>query len=258
MRGDESPRAFKATMLSIGVVPARFRSSRFPGKPLALIGGKPLVQRVFERARSARRVSRLLVATDDERIQRAVLEFGGEAVMTSPDHASGTDRLAEVARQFPADIYVNIQGDEPLLDPADVDALVDCLASAGRSDMATLRESLTDADAANDPNVVKVVCDESGHALYFSRSCIPHPHRGTGMAGSEGTWYRHVGLYAYRGAFLQEFAAWGHGKLEGIEGLEQLRALERGRTIRVLQARGHYLGVDAPEDVIAVERALQS
>ncbi|MCZ6696840.1 MAG: 3-deoxy-manno-octulosonate cytidylyltransferase [Acidobacteria bacterium] len=245
-------------MLSLGVVPARFRSSRFPGKPLALIAGKPLVQRVYERARSAQRLTRLMVATDDERIRRAVEEFGGEVVMTSPEHASGTDRLAEVARRFPADIYVNIQGDEPLVEPADVDALIECLASEKGVDMVTLKEPLTDAETADDPNVVKVVCDEAGRALYFSRSRIPHRHPQAGTSGAEGPWFRHVGLYAYRGGFLQEFASWGHGTLEDVEGLEQLRVLERGRTIRVLGARGHYLGVDAPEDVTAVERALES
>jgi 3-deoxy-manno-octulosonate cytidylyltransferase (CMP-KDO synthetase) len=247
-------------MRSIGVVPARFRSSRFPGKPLALIGGKPLIQRVFERARTARRLSRLLVATDDERIHKAVEEFGGEAIMTSAEHTSGTDRLAEVARRISADIYVNIQGDEPLLDPADIDALIDCLATDREVGMATLREPLPDVRAAEDPNVVKVVCDGSGRALYFSRSRIPHPHREPamrkGVSGSAGVYFRHVGLYAYRERLLREFASWGHGLLEGIEGLEQLRALERGQAIRVLQARGHYLGVDRPEDVIAVEKAL--
>ncbi|MEE9291437.1 MAG: 3-deoxy-manno-octulosonate cytidylyltransferase [Acidobacteriota bacterium] len=245
-------------MHSLGVVPARFGSSRFPGKPLALIGGKPLVQRVYERARAAQRLSRLVVATDDERIRQAVEGFGGEALMTSPEHASGTDRLAEVARRFPADIYVNIQGDEPLVEPADIDALIDCLDSEHEVDMATLREPLPDAETADDPNVVKVVCDESGRALYFSRSRIPHRHRQSGNFGAGGQWFRHVGLYAYRAGFLQEFASWGHGTLEGVEGLEQLRVLERGRTIRVLAARGHYLGVDAPEDVTAVERALGS
>jgi len=245
-------------MHSLGVVPARFQSSRFPGKPLALIGGKPLVQRVYERARSARRLSRLVVATDDERIRQAVEGFGGEVLMTSPEHTSGTDRLAEVARRFPADIYVNIQGDEPLVDPADIDALIDCLDSEDGVDMATLKEPLPDAETADDPNVVKVVCDESGRALYFSRSRIPHRHRQSGNLEAGGLWFRHVGLYAYRAGFLQEFASWGHGALEGVEGLEQLRVLERGRTIRVLGARGHYLGVDAPEDVTAVERALGS
>ena len=246
-------------MHAVGVIPARFQSSRFPGKPLTLIAGKTLVERVYERARGARRLERLLVATDDERIASAVRSFGGEVLMTSPAHASGTDRLAEVARSVPAEIYVNVQGDEPLLDAGDVDALVDGLAGDPSTDMATLCEKLPDAGAAADPNIVKVVCDEGGRALYFSRSSIPYvrddarPPR----PGVAGPWLRHVGLYAYRGAFLREFAAWPRGTLERLEGLEQLRALERGHSIRVLPARGKYLGVDRPEDLDAVERALR-
>ncbi|PYS96868.1 MAG: 3-deoxy-manno-octulosonate cytidylyltransferase [Acidobacteria bacterium] len=249
-------------MHALGVIPARYQSSRFPGKPLALIGGRPLVERVFERARAARRLERLLVATDDERILRAVQAFGGEAMMTSPRHASGTDRLAEVARSVPAEIYVNIQGDEPMLDARDVDRLVDCLASDPGQEMATLSESLPDDGAAADPNVVKVVCDEAGRALYFSRSPIPHLRREERGAApgaersAESRHFRHVGLYAYRSRFLQEFASWSPGRLETIEGLEQLRALERGRPIRVLPALGRYLGVDTPGDLIAVEKAL--
>ncbi len=241
-------------MHAVGVIPARFQSSRFPGKPLALIAGKTLVRRVFERARSARRLARLVVATDDERIVREVEAFGGEAMLTSPGHASGTDRLAEVARRLPSDIYVNVQGDEPMLDPLDIDALVAGLEGDPAVDMATLCEPLDDSRAAGDPNIVKVVCDREGRALYFSRSPIPHlrfPEAREGVA-----WRRHVGIYAYRDRFLGEFATWTPGILERLEGLEQLRALERGRTIRVLEARGRYLGVDTPEDVVAVERAL--
>jgi len=248
-------------MPALGVIPARFQSSRFPGKPLALIAGKTLVQRVYERAKGARRLSRLVVATDDDRIARAVESFGGEAVMTSPDHASGTDRLAEVARRLPAEIYVNIQGDEPLLDPADVDRLVECLEADGGAAMATLAQPMGDARAAGDANVVKVVCDSAGRALYFSRSAIPYvrfpePASQEGAPSGAGPWLRHVGVYAYRRRFLLEFASWKPGRLESLEGLEQLRALEAGRTIQVVEARGRYLGVDTPEDVIAVENAL--
>jgi 3-deoxy-manno-octulosonate cytidylyltransferase (CMP-KDO synthetase) len=245
----------KATMQAVGVIPARYESSRFPGKPLVLIAGKPLVERVFERARAAQRLTRLLVATDDERIVRAVESFGGEAVLTSPAHPSGTDRLAEVARDLHAEIYVNIQGDEPMLDPADVDGLVEGLEGDPAVDMATLSEPLDDADAARDPNVVKVVCDGEGRALYFSRSPVPYPLHPE-AAGGVAVWRRHVGLYGYRGRFLREFAAWGPGRLERLEGLEQLRALEHGRAIRVVAARGRYQGVDTPEDVAAVERSL--
>ncbi len=246
-------------MHAVGVIPARYQSSRFPGKPLALIGGQPLVLRVYERARAARRLERLVVATDDDRIVRAVEEFGGEAMLTSAGHPSGTDRLAEVARRLPADIYVNVQGDEPMLDPRDVDALVEGLEGDPAVDMATLCEPLDDPRAAADPNVVKVVCDEQGRALYFSRSAIPHLRREGAPVdvAASAPWRRHVGLYAYRSRFLQEFASWAPGALEGIEGLEQLRALERGRAIRVLAARGRYHGVDTPEDVAAVERALR-
>ncbi|HEU4401741.1 MAG TPA: 3-deoxy-manno-octulosonate cytidylyltransferase [Candidatus Polarisedimenticolia bacterium] len=247
-------------MRAVGVIPARFHSSRFPGKPLALIGGKPLVEHVYERARGARLLARLLVATEDERIVRLVQGFGGEALMTSPDHPSGTDRLAEVARRVPADLFVNIQGDEPLLEPSDVDRLVECLAGDPAIDMATLAEPIRDEEAFRDPNVVKIVCDGAGRALYFSRAPIPCS-RFAGVANhppgaAAAAWRRHVGIYAYRARFLSEFASWSPGTLERIEGLEQLRALERGRSIRVLDARGRYLGVDTPADVVAVEKAL--
>ena len=242
-------------MHAVGVIPARYQSSRFPGKPLALIAGRTLVQRVFERARAAGRIARLLVATDDERIASAVRAFGGEVVMTSPAHASGTDRLAEVASSLPAEVFVNIQGDEPLLDPQDIDRLVECLDSDPSSDMATLADPLLDPEEARDPNIVKVVCDAAGRALYFSRSPIPHV---LASAGAARPWLRHVGLYAYRRGFLLEFASWSPGVLEELEGLEQLRTLERGRTIKVLRARGRYHGVDTPDDVRAVEQALRT
>src|SRR5215510_15871818 len=159
---------------AVGVIPARYQSSRFPGKPLAIIDGRILVERVFERARAARRIARLLVATDDERIAEAVRAFGGDVLMTSPAHATGTDRLAEVAASVPADIFVNIQGDEPLLDSSDIDLLVEGLESDPTLQMATLAAPLHDAKEAQDPNVVKVVCDSEGTALYFSRSPIPY------------------------------------------------------------------------------------
>jgi len=247
-------------MHAVGVIPARYQSSRFPGKPLTLIAGKSLIERVYERAREARRLDRLLVATDDERILDAVEAFGGEAVLTSARHPSGTDRLAEIARRLPSDLYVNIQGDEPLLDPRDVDALIEALDGDPAADMATLCETIDDPDVAADPNVVKVVRDDAGRALYFSRSPIPHVRGGAGRpaAARPGPWLRHVGIYVYRPRFLMEFASRSPGALETLEGLEQLRALEMGRTIRVLPAQGRYHGVDTPEDVVTVERALKS
>lgn len=238
-----------------GIIPARYASSRFPGKSLVPIAGKPLVQRVYERAREARSLSRLLVATDDERIAAVIRRIGGEAVITRRDHASGTDRLAEVARRLPADLHVNIQGDEPLLDGGDIDRLVACLQAEPDVDMATLAAPITARSEADDPNVVKVVCDLASRALFFSRSVIPFPGPAE-RRGAQPSWRRHIGIYAYRHAFLLEFASWPRGELEQAEQLEQLRALEHGRAIRVIPATGRYLGVDTPEDAIAVEKAL--
>jgi 3-deoxy-manno-octulosonate cytidylyltransferase (CMP-KDO synthetase) len=250
---------------AIGVIPSRYGSTRLPGKPLVVLGGKPLVQHVWERARAAGTLDDLIVATDDERIARVVEGFGGKVMMTSPHHPSGTDRIAEVARAVPAAIYVNIQGDEPLLDAADVDTLVVGLRGAPDAPMGTLDAPLHDRRIAEDPNVVKVVCDASGRALYFSRSLVPHPRHaaqaprgGPDPVAIAGPWRRHIGLYAYRREFLLEFASWPPSPLEQAEGLEQLRALERGRVIRVFPARGRYLAVDSPEDVILVQNALRA
>jgi 3-deoxy-manno-octulosonate cytidylyltransferase (CMP-KDO synthetase) len=250
---------------ALGVIPARYGSTRLPGKPLVPLAGKPLVQHIWDRAILARSLSGLVVATDDERIARVVAGFGGRALMTSTSHPSGTDRLAEVARALPAAIYVNIQGDEPLLDAADVDALVEGLRADPGLSMATLASPLGDPKAAEDPNIVKVVCDASGRALYFSRCPIPYPRHGKAPApaGSDpwptrGRWLRHIGLYAYRHDFLLEFASWEPSALERTEGLEQLRALERGRAIQVFPARGRYVGVDTPEDLITARNALEA
>jgi 3-deoxy-manno-octulosonate cytidylyltransferase (CMP-KDO synthetase) len=253
MRASGEPQALPD---ALGIIPARYGSTRLPGKPLVPLAGKPLVQHVWERARQARRLSGLVVATDDERVASVVSGFGGVALMTSPRHASGTDRLAEVARSRSAAIYVNIQGDEPLLDPGDVDTLVDGLSRDPQAPMGTLAVPLGDSREAEDANVVKVVCDATGRALYFSRARIPHPrHPESNLSGA--LWRKHIGIYAYRREFLLEFASWPPTPLERMEGLEQLRALERGCAIRVFPARGRYLGVDTPEDVAAVQIALR-
>ena len=236
---------------AVGVIPSRYRSTRFPGKALALLAGKPLIQHVYERSVTARSLDRVLVATDDDRILEAVRGFGGEAVLTSPDHPSGTDRLAEVARHLEADIYVNIQGDEPLVDPRDIDALVKSLRGDPAVEMATLRSPIRNREDLENPNVVKVVCGRSGDALYFSRSPIPYRPDG-GAAGA----YRHLGLYAYRRAFLLEITASPPGILEQLERLEQLRVLEAGRSIRVLDAVGLSVGVDTPADLELARRLL--
>jgi 3-deoxy-manno-octulosonate cytidylyltransferase (CMP-KDO synthetase) len=236
---------------AIGIIPARYASVRFPGKALADLRGKPLVEHVYRRSQQAKGLQRLLVATDDERILRVVRDFGGEAVLTSPDHATGTDRLAEVARKHPADLYVNIQGDEPLVDSRDIDALVACLRREPQVEMATLRRIIEEERDLHSPHVVKVVADASGRALYFSRAEIPH-RRGSGEARA----YRHLGLYGYRRELLLEIARTAPGELERIEGLEQLRVLEMGRRIRVLDAFGMSIGVDVPEDLERVRALL--
>lgn len=228
-------------MSVVVIIPARFGSTRLPGKALAEIGGTPMVVQVWRRARAARGVARVLVATDDERIRRAVEAAGAEAVMTRPDHPSGTDRIAEVSRGIDAEIVVNVQGDLPLLDPGYVEAAVRPLAESGRADMATLATPLRPGEAERE-QVVKVVCNRRGEALYFSRAPIPWPGR-TGL--------RHIGLYAYRRRLLLELAALEPTPLERQERLEQLRALEHGRVIRVerVSADESMIEVDTPEDL---------
>ena len=229
----------------LGVIPARWGSTRFPGKPLHLIAGKPLVQHVWDRCRECRQLARLTVATDDERIAAAVEGFGGHVTMTRPDHPSGTDRAAEVAAAFPEMTRIlNIQGDEPLIDPALIDALAAALLADPGLPMITAANPLAaDDPVLADPNVVKVVIDRDGHALYFSRSQIPHPRN-----VPEGlVCYRHKGIYGFRRDFLFDFVAWPPSLLERTEGLEQLRALENGVRIRVVLTDDASPGVDTPE-----------
>ena len=215
-----------------------------------------MIQWVHERVVLARAVDRVLVATDDERIRACVEGFGGTAIMTSPHHASGTDRLAEVVRAHPADVIVNIQGDEPLIEPQAVDEVVEVLLGDLGASMATLATPLRDAKRLLDPNVVKVVVDGQGRALYFSRSPIPHLRDGADPRGVAPGALAHVGLYAYRRDFLLRFCEWTPGPLERAERLEQLRALENGAMIRVGITAFESLAVDTPADVAAVEARL--
>jgi len=240
----------------IGILPARWRSSRFPGKPLFLIAGKPLVQHVWEQCRKCTRLDDLYIATDDERIFAAAESFGAKAIMTSPEHPTGTDRLAEAVRSLPhADIIVNIQGDEPLIDPELVDELAAAMAADPTLDMATAANPLDPADpAVQDPNVVKVVTALDGRALYFSRS--PLPYFRNPVAGLPV--YRHKGIYAYRRTFLERFVTWPPSPLEQAESLEQLRALENGASIKVLPTNDTSPGVDTPEQAAHVESILTS
>jgi 3-deoxy-manno-octulosonate cytidylyltransferase (CMP-KDO synthetase) len=237
------------------IIPARYESTRLPGKPLADLHGKPMIQHVYQRARQAQAVDRVLVATDDERIRAAVASFGGDVVMTGRAHRTGTDRLAEVAAGLDAELVVNVQGDLPLLDPALIDAAVGPLRGDAGLPMATIKTAITTLDELANPNVVKVVTDRDGYALYFSRSPLPH-HRDGAPAGAP-LGYKHIGLYAYRREFLLTFAQLPPTPLEQAEQLEQLRALERGFRIKVAEvAAAASIEVDTPADLDRARDAL--
>ena len=238
----------------LGILPARWESTRFPGKPLHLIAGKPLIQHVWERCRQCERLDAVLVATDDARIFDAVHAFGGKAVMTSPDHPTGTDRIAEAVKAVPqASHIINIQGDEPMIDPSLIDELAQAMLADPTLDMATAANPLDPADpAVADPNVVKVVTALDGRALYFSRSPLPYFRNAVpGLAV-----LRHKGIYAYSRSFLERFVTWPPSPLEQAESLEQLRALENGASIKVLHTSDTSPGVDTPEQAAEIERML--
>jgi 3-deoxy-manno-octulosonate cytidylyltransferase (CMP-KDO synthetase) len=237
------------------VIPARYGSTRFPGKPLALIAGKPMVEHVWRRCQESRAFLQVWVATDDERIREAVERFGGTAVMTSPDCATGTDRVAEVARSRPeVDVWVNVQGDEPLLDPKALQMLAG-LFSDPQVQMGTLVRPLEAAEVPN-PNVVKAVLAVNGDALYFSRAALPFI-REAGHEGSVRRW-AHIGLYGYQRETLLKLATLPPTPLEEAEKLEQLRALEHGLRIRCGQVHWNTVAVDVPEDVARVEAVMRA
>jgi 3-deoxy-manno-octulosonate cytidylyltransferase (CMP-KDO synthetase) len=240
---------------TLGVIPARYGAQRFPGKPLALIAGKALVQRVYEQARKASRLDDVVVATDDTRILEAVESFGGNAVLTSPDCPSGTDRAAEVARQYTCELIVNIQGDEPLMKPEMIDQLVAGMAAEPAFPMGTLARAVESPAVWSNPNVVKVVFGAKGNALYFSRCSLPYVRDANG-AFVAGKAHKHIGIYAYRREFLLKFVALPQSALEQTEKLEQLRALENNYGIRVWVTPHDSIGVDRPEDVQLVEEIL--
>jgi 3-deoxy-manno-octulosonate cytidylyltransferase (CMP-KDO synthetase) len=238
------------------VIPARYASTRLPGKPLLRQTGKYLVQHVYEQACKARRAGTVVIATDDPRIQAAVQSFGGRVVMTRRDHVSGTDRVAEVARCFDADVILNLQGDEPLVDPASLDLLVDLLQRDPESDMATLACPIASEEQWRSPNCVKVVCDGVGRALYFSRSPVPFVRDGApDFAARPPRFLLHLGLYAYRRRFLLSLATMPPEPLEELEKLEQLRVLSLGRRIHVGIVAGHGQGVDTRDDYERFVRA---
>jgi 3-deoxy-manno-octulosonate cytidylyltransferase (CMP-KDO synthetase) len=235
------------------VIPARFASERLPGKPLAEIAGRPMIAHVVERCGRARGVDELLVATDDVRIREALAPTGVRVEMTSPEHASGTDRVAEVARKLDVDALINVQGDEPLIEPGAIEELAACLRTG--VPMATLCRPARDGEDLDDPNLVKVVLDARGNALYFSREPIPH-YRGGRPPNTIS--FVHVGLYGYQRDFLFQLAALPMGRLERAERLEQLRALEHGHPIRVLPTPYASVSVDTAEDLARVRALLEA
>jgi 3-deoxy-manno-octulosonate cytidylyltransferase (CMP-KDO synthetase) len=255
-------------MTVVAAIPARYASTRFPGKVLAPIGGKPMIQHVYERVQKARYVEEVLVATDDERIRAAVEGFGGHAVLTSPSHPSGSDRIAEAVADTEFEWVVNVQGDEPLLAPQDIDAAVLPLLGNPEIPISTMGKRIHLEQEFFDPNVVKVVVDAKGFALYFSRSPIPYNRAGWEklsegeiLQGTHvevpGPSFKHIGLYVYRREVLTDLAATPPTPLELSEGLEQLRALESGYKIQVIETERDSIGVDVPEDILRVEEYLK-
>ena len=239
----------------LAVIPARYASTRLPGKPLVPLGGKPMIQRVWERVRQAQSVSDVIIATDDERIRSAVQAFGGDVAMPRSDHRSGTERVAEAAlARGDAEIIVNVQGDEPLIEPSAIDAAVEAVREDLEVSVATLAVPISKPADIMDPNVVKAVLDFDGNALYFSRAPIPWVRDRSGPVHAKHL--KHLGLYVYRRAALLEFATFPQGDLERIEQLEQLRWLENGYRIRVAETEYDSVSVDVPEDIPRVEQLL--
>ncbi len=244
---------------SIVIIPVRYDSSRLPGKPLAEIGHKAMIQWVVEHTMRASLISRVIVATDDERIQACVRDFGGDVVMTPRGIPSGTDRVALVASNLDVDIVVNVQGDEPFIEPDEVDQAVRILVDDDQAVMGTLVKKITDVEELENNNVVKVVVDEQMHALYFSRGVVPFAGDTNTLTAlcQENTFYKHVGIYSYRKDFLRRLSRWGPSRLEKIEKLEQLRVLEKGYRIKVAETAFEPVGVDTMEDLQRARRIAQ-
>ena len=241
-------KSFKA----VGIIPARYASRRFPGKLLARLGEKSVIEEVYRRAETAKMLDGLLVATDDKRIQEAVLSFGGKAVLTSPRHQTGTERVAEASQNLKTEIVVNIQGDEPFIRGEMIDRIVKELLREPQLTMVTLAKKIDGSSELTDPNTVKVVMDRQGYACYFSRSPIPHH-----PAGAPVKAYKHIGLYGYRKKFLSIISALPRGRLEKQERLEQLRVLENGYKIKILETKWDTIGIDTPEDLAKARRYIE-
>ncbi len=243
----------KKELTVIGVIPARYSSTRLPAKALAMIGGKPMIQYVYERCLKSKLLNEVLVATDDKRIFDAVINFGGNVVMTSKSHKSGTDRIGEAVRKIRCDIVVNIQGDEPMIDPRNIDKAIEPLIRDKNINVSTLCFRISDKKEINNPNVVKVVFDNNNFALYFSRSTIPF-NRDKSNTGQ----YKHIGLYVYRKDYLLKFIKLKPSRLELAEKLEQLRILESGEKINVIETKMDSHSVDTPSDLKRVKKLINS
>jgi len=250
----------ESAMDAVAIIPARYGSTRFPGKPLIDLEGLPMICRVVRRVRKARLVSRVIVATDDERIADAVLQDGGEAVLTPSDLPSGSDRVFYASRNIDCGILANVQGDEPLIDPRQVDQAVRLLLDDGRAEVGTLVRKMTDPGQIQNPNVVKVVLDTDGRALYFSRSPIPFLRDCVpGVPCTEThTYFSHIGLYVYRKSFLKRYVKWKQTPLEKAERLEQLRILENGTAIKTAATEFESVCVDTPGDAEKVRSLIRS
>ncbi len=243
----------------IGIIPARYASTRFPGKPLVDIAGKSMIQRVYEQSSKANQLDKVIVATDDDRIYNEIVKFGGHVIMTSSDHQNGTERCHEVVKSVDEvyDYAINIQGDEPFIQPEMIDALADIL--DGQTELGTLVKKVTDPTSLTNPNTMKVVINHADEALYFSRNCIPYVR---GHDPKEWLnfhdFYKHIGIYAYRIDILKRIALLKTGKLEKAESLEQLRWLEKGFKIKIAKTKHESQGIDTPEDLLRLENLLKS
>lgn len=240
-----------------GIIPARYASTRLPGKPLILIHGKPMIQKVYEQAKKSRLITRVIVATDDKRIFDCVKEFGGEVMMTSEKHQSGTDRLSEVAKKINCDIVVNIQGDEPFIDPKNIDLAIEPVLKDKKLDISTLAIKIKNSDELTDINKVKVVIDRNNYALYFSRNLIPFDmaqKSSKEFKMGNNKFYKHIGLYVYRKNYLLKIPKMKTGYLESMEKLEQLRILENGDKIKVMLTKKDSESVDTSEDLKKINR----
>lgn len=245
-------------MQTVGVIPARYHSSRLDGKVLASIAGQPMIQHVWSTCKRAESLDRVIIAADDNRIEAVARSFDAEVMMTDPDHRSGTDRVAQAVNDINCDVVVNVQGDEPMLEPCMIDEVVEAFRNNQKTQLATLAQLITNTDVFYDPNVVKVVCDHEGNALYFSRSPIPHSQPKNGLANAQPL--KHIGLYGYTKLCLQRMSELSPSRLEQIERLEQLRALENGIPIRVVRTRSTrvLVGVDTPEDLKIARDCIES